>query len=322
MTPNVGTPDFDSSGERPIPDGHSFALLLTHDVDRPYKTYHSLYYALQSSDVGAFRHHIGSPFASVNPYWQFETIMDIEKEFGVRSAFYFLNEQRLRDRPKREWVTKRGWQLYAGRYDLTKPVFEDIITLLDEGGWEVGLHGSYESYDDRQRLTREKNVLEEILGEPVLGGRQHYLNLRIPETWRHHRAIGLRYDASLGSSTNYGFQHDYGIHRPFGDDFVVFPLTIMDQALPDPGDDYDEAVAVCKEVLDEAADSGAVMSILWHIRNFNPLDFPGFNGLYRHIIETALDMGAWVGSPGQFYDVAKLATPVETTDQQAGTGPI
>ena len=29
------------------------------------------------------------------PYWQFPRITEMERSLGVRSAFYFLNEQRL-----------------------------------------------------------------------------------------------------------------------------------------------------------------------------------------------------------------------------------
>lgn len=322
MTPNLDTPTFDGPGERPIPDGHPFALLLTHDVDRPFKTYQSLYYALTAADAETRRTHLASLRPGVDPYWQFETIMALEDDLGVRSAFYFLDEQRLlHDRPVREWFTKRGWQLYAGRYDPGDPRIHDVITRLDEGGWEVGLHGSYESYDDRTRLAAEKARIEDLLGRPVTGGRQHYLNLSIPETWRHHRDVGLRYDASLGSSDEYGFQHGYGLHRPFDDEFVVFPLTIMEQALPDPAADDDAARAAVESLLQEACEHRAVMTVLWHPRHFSETDFPGHRHLYHHLVETALDMDAWVGAPATFYDVADLDRSTELVGQSPDTPP-
>jgi len=81
-------------------DDHPFALCLTHDVDRPYKTYQSVYYALADRDPRQLQ----SLFPGRNPYWQFERLMEIEDSLGVRSAFYFLDEQHLlRDRPVRDW---------------------------------------------------------------------------------------------------------------------------------------------------------------------------------------------------------------------------
>ncbi|WP_394355002.1 polysaccharide deacetylase family protein [Halorarum halophilum] len=294
--------------ERPVPDGHSFALLLTHDLDRPYKTYQSLYYAL--TEPARRRYHLSTALPGRNPYWQFGTMMDLEDDLGVRSAVYVLREQRLfRDRPPREWLSMEGWQLFAGRYSLDDPDVLEALSRLDEGGWELGLHGSYESPTDRERLREEKAAVEAAVGHEVLGGRQHYLNLSRPETWEHHRDIGLSYDASLGSSDEYGFQHGYGIQRPFDDGFVVFPLTIMEQALPDPADDFDRAWEACEELLAEARDNGAVMTVLWHPRHFSEGDFPGHRRLYRRLIEHALDLGAWVGPPGELYEREDLHEP-------------
>jgi len=89
-------------------EDHTFALCLTHDVDRPYKTFHSVAYALRDRDPA----HLRSLLPTTNTFWTFEEIMDLEADLGVRSAFYFLNEQRLfRDRPPREWISKDSWRL-------------------------------------------------------------------------------------------------------------------------------------------------------------------------------------------------------------------
>jgi hypothetical protein len=298
-------------------DDSPFALCLTHDVDRPYKTYQSAYYAITGRDIS----HLKSVLPGKNPYWQFERIMAIEDSLGVRSAFYFLDEQHLlRDRPIRDWFDPENWNRYMGRYSLDDPEIADVIQDLDAGGWEVGLHGSYESYDDRERLRGEKAHLESVLGQEIVGGRQHYLNLDVPDTWRHQRAIGLQYDTSLGSNSTYGFQYGDSVQRPFDDEFVVFPLTIMEVALPDPAEQFEYAWEECKAVLEEAEERGAVMTILWHPRYFSRRDFPGFAALYRRIIEEALDRGAWVGPPGELYEhLEHPDTSGSETESELGT---
>ncbi|MFB6164762.1 MAG: polysaccharide deacetylase family protein [Haloarculaceae archaeon] len=280
-------------------DDHTFSLCLTHDVDRPYKTYQSLYYALAERDPD----HLRPLVTGANPYWQFEDVMALERELGVRSAFYFLSEQRLfRDRPIREWFSLEHWKLFAGRYDVDDPRIVDVMRRLDAGGWEVGLHGSYESYRDPARLAAEKDRVEAALGQDVTGGRQHYLNLEVPETWQHQAAAGLAYDSSLGSSTTYGFEHGYDVLRPLEtEDFVVFPLTLMENALPDPGEHFERAWAACEQLLEEAAENDAVMTVLWHPNKFSERDYPGMREIYRRLIEHALDMGAWVGPPAEYY---------------------
>src|SRR6056297_149816 len=103
MADGVAEPDGD--GGDPVPDGHEFALCLTHDVDRPYKTYQSLFYALTRRDPS----HLLDLAPGRRPYWTFPELLAFEREQGVRSAFYFLDEQSLlADRPPREWLTATG----------------------------------------------------------------------------------------------------------------------------------------------------------------------------------------------------------------------
>ncbi|WP_193569478.1 MULTISPECIES: polysaccharide deacetylase family protein [Halostella] len=276
-----------------------YALCLTHDVDRPYKTYQSLYYAITERDPS----HLRSLAPGANPYWQFETVMELEEELGVRSAFYFLNEKHLfREKSPTDWFRLENWKRYIGRYDIESPEMVDVIQTLDDGGWEIGLHGSYESYTDPERLKYEKEALEDVLGHSITGCRQHYLNLSIPETWRYHREIGFQYDASLGAKTEYGFKYGDDVKHPFDDEFAVFPLTIMEVGLPGVSTDIEGAWEECRRILDEAGERQAVVTILWHLRMFNEQEFPGYRRLYRRIVEYALEQGAWVGPPEELYE--------------------
>lgn len=276
----------------------TFYLCLTHDVDRVYKRLGAVYGAFRDRDP----RHLKALLPGRRPYWCFEDVMALEEDLGVRSAFYFLNEQRLRDRPIREWLSPQSWQLYGDRYSVSDPDIVDVIHRLDSGGWEVGLHGSYESYREPQRLRAEKGELEAVLGEEVLGGRQHYLNLEVPETWERQADVGLRYDASLGSAETYGFDHGYAPFRPFDDEFVVFPLTMMELSLPNVERRPNGAWQACERLLEEARENGAVMTVLWHPRFFYEGDFPNYEALYRRLVERALELGAWVGPPGELYE--------------------
>lgn len=276
-------------------DPGEFAVCLTHDVDRPYKTYQWLHDTIAERDP----RHLRRALAGENPYWQFEEVMDLEGRLGVRSAFYFLNEPSLFGKPPRQWADPARWIEHLGRYDVTSSELAAVIRRLDRSGWEVGLHGSYDSAGDGQRLRDEKDLLEGVLGHEVRGIRQHHLRLDAPETWRLHAAMGLSYDTSLGSSTECGFSHGYRPLRPFDDDFLVFPLTIMEVGLPP---DTTKAWHECERLLEEARENDAVMTVLWHPRYLNDAEFPGYRDLYERLVERALEMGAWVGPPGEWYE--------------------
>lgn len=294
-------PSTAADGQRPAAgstvDDPTFALCLTHDVDRPYKTpTHALAGALE----GRARYHLGTLRRPDNPYWTFPDLMDLESSLGVRSAFYLLNEPNLLvERPMHEWVEPAAWVQHHFRYDVRSPDIARLVGALDAGGWEVGLHGSYHTDRDQDRLAHELTVLESVLGHPVVGGRQHYLRLSIPETWASHRRLGLRYDASLGSSREVGFRDGYRPLAPFDDAFLVFPLTLMEVALEGVADTLAGRWAACESLLEEAAANRAVMTVLWHPRFFNEAEFPGYRRLYRRLVERALELGAWVGPPAE-----------------------
>jgi hypothetical protein len=277
---------------------HEFALCLTHDVDRPYKTYQSIYDAVRERSL----FHLRTVLSGENPYWQFDAVASLERELGVRSAFYVLNEPHLLSQHPRTWLRPTDWIEHLGRYDVTSDDVADAILSLHDGGWEIGLHGSRRAARDRDRLAVEKETLERVLGAPVAGGRQHHLELSRPETWQYYREVGLRYDTSLGSSTEYGFGYGYQPQFPFDDGFAVFPLTVMEIALPSPDSSFDTAWAECERLLQEAAENGAVMTVLWHPRYFNTQEFPGYRRLYRRLVERALEMDAWIGPPDEFYE--------------------
>jgi hypothetical protein len=281
-------------------DDATFALCLTHDVDRIAEGARALYYATRDRDPRRLR----TLLPGRDPYWQFDHIRRLEDDLGVRSAFYFLVEKRLfRDLTPREWFSLQNWILYQGRYDVRSPPLVEAISKLDKGGWEVGLHGSYGSYADTNRLRHEKEIIESVLGHEIMGGRQHYLNLSVPDTWERHTAVGLRYDTTIGSSSGYGFDHGYGALQPFeGSSFLVFPLTLMDITLPDVPTDPAGAWAECEDLLETAREHAAIMTIDWHQRSFSEQAFPNQTDLYRSLIERAQEMGAWVGPPGELYE--------------------
>jgi peptidoglycan/xylan/chitin deacetylase (PgdA/CDA1 family) len=312
-------------------EDYSFALCLTHDIDRPYKRlHHALYYGLGQRSS----RHLRSIFEDGNPYWQFEHVAALEDDLGVRSAFYVLDEPHLfTDRSPREWLVPENWVQYLGRYDITSTAIAETIRDLQTRGWEVGLHGSFKSAEDPGRMRAEKQRLSSVLQSEPRGVRQHHLRLSEPETWEVQSALGFEYDASVGSGTEYGFgvgmdesistdatgdvDPGYGLLRPLENDFVVFPLTLMEQALPDPGKDFETAWNACLDLLEEAQANAAVMTVLWHPRFFSQTEFPGYTRLYRRLVEHAQKTGAWVGSPGSLLDALD-----DRTIDEIATAPV
>jgi peptidoglycan/xylan/chitin deacetylase (PgdA/CDA1 family) len=227
-------------------------------------------------DLQSTLYQIGSVLRRTH-YWNFYNIMEFERKLGVKSTFFFLNETypfHLFKIP--------SWRYSLGYYNLFDPNLHPVIKELDDQGWEVGLHGSYFSYKDITLLKKEKFDLESILGHPVFGVRQHYLNLD-QHTWERQAEAGFFYDASFGFTDNIGFkENQFHLFKPLSNqNFYVIPLALMDSCVMGKKNSFEQAINVIKI----AEENKACLVLNWHQRVFNKKEFPGYMDMYLRLIE-------------------------------------
>jgi peptidoglycan/xylan/chitin deacetylase (PgdA/CDA1 family) len=289
------------------PEGKSFAVCLSHDVDEVRKTYQYFTRTFIYSTRGQFLR-AGKQMCSFfcdkvsnyNPYWTFDDIMRIEKRLGVRSSFYFLQES-----GKVEPFKPATWKL-AKKYRFCDPDVSRVMKRLIDGGWEVGLHGSYYSYLSEDKLRREKNDLESAIGQEICGIRQHYLSLNIPDTWDYHQKIGLQYDTSLGYNRKIGFR--WGTCFPFypmnpstGDahPLLQIPLMIMDTPLHQGKGDVSKKILKMLSVIEQ---QNGLMTLLFHHDAFNERECHGWPDKYEKIVDYCKRNNAWIATSKEIND--------------------
>lgn len=275
------------------PDNKNFAVFLSHDIDKVKKTYQAVSHFIKTKRT----YHLSSLFSDGSEYWTFEKIMEIERSYGVRSTFFFLHETK-----KFDILKPLTFPLSVGYYKITEPNIANIIRTLDSAGWEIGLHGSFESFRNIELLKNEKNLLERIVSKPVVGIRQHFLNLDVPDTWAIQRALGFKYDASFGYTRNIGYRDNiFTIFRPFNDNFFCIPLTIMDGPLFSMYPNHNDAWLACLNLIDQCEKNRGILSILWHNDHMNPKEYPGELDIYKRIIEECLSRKAFFGTGEEIY---------------------
>lgn len=176
----------------------------------------------------------------------------------------------------------------------------DVMRALRSEGFDVGLHGSYDSARTPGVLESERARLEAATDAPVETTRQHFLHWDVRWTPQLQDAAGLRADSSLGFNRTTGFragtslpfrQFDVAADRAL--DIVEVPLSVQDAALLGPIAVQRGTHESVERVLDEVAAVGGLLTCVFHP---DKLDRPEWLALYEWTLDRAVDSGAWVTS--------------------------
>lgn len=157
---------------------------------------------------------------SPDPYDRFEWMDQLQEETGTRGLYFFLLAPRLSE--------------YDRNLSPFQPSMQSLVKRQAKKN-EWGMHPSYYSLDQPDRLREEKQILEEMLQKPVLRSRQHYIRWTRPGAFRHLLDLGIREDYSMGYAQHTGFRagtsrdflwYDLEQERPTS--LRLFPFCFMD----------------------------------------------------------------------------------------------
>ena len=213
-------------------------------------------------------------------------MVEFERKLGVRSTLFVMPFQRHPGhiKPGLSAPPNRACYYDAGKY-------QDWFRSIADDGWEIGVHG-IDSHLDVASARREKEEIERLVGRRVAGMRSHWLYHQGVETFRILREVGYTYDASPGSNTSIGWIE--GQHLPYqANGLWILPLVVHDIALlkdRQVGPTLNEAKARVRRLLDEAAASQAVVTVLWHNNSFAAPR--SWKALYEWILGEAMRDGA------------------------------
>jgi peptidoglycan/xylan/chitin deacetylase (PgdA/CDA1 family) len=238
-----------------------------------------------------------------DPYWNFERWAGEESRRGFRSCFYFCPPA---PRTRHEYdahYTMDDTLEFEGR----RTTVRGMVRALAERGFEIGLHGAYLSHLDTEELAREKRQIEEALGQPVAGIRQHFLRFEAARTWPAQARAGFGYDTTLGYNEAIGFRAGIAAPFPAWDaergaplDMLELPLTAMDGALFRTMKlDAAAAAAKVREHLERVEAVGGLAVLLWHPNAAAEEHFPGWWPCYLAALDHIAARSAWVATPAE-----------------------
>ena len=283
------------------PSGSKLAVALTHDVDILDKW--SLYVLFRIWSLLKRRNFKTltrmllklpkSIFSQDKSLRGINLILEQEKKMGFHSTFFFLA-----GKPSLMTILKSDVTYSVKK---AKPAVERILNSQGE----VGLHGSLNSYMKEEDLREEKRNLDKFLTSPCIGIRQHFLYLKVPQTWRSQSESGFLYDCTLGYPDRSGFRsgfalpfHPYDLQTDEELEIWEINTNVMDQTY----DKYDpktkEQIKKEIELLQDQLTStdGGLLTLLWHTNVLEEFGFPEFLNLYGELLEGFSRKKAYVSS--------------------------
>jgi len=262
----------------------NFRTILTHDVDVPFNhAFTGLPQLIRSCGGDLLKRR--DLFLAVRraKSWQavkrgdyrqdisytFDRIMDISEKNSLKSAFYFK--------------TACTDPNYDHNYSIEHKWIRQLLRDIYQRGHEIGIHPSYNTYQDNKQIKLEFERLlkvceEEGIKQETWGGRQHYLRWKTPLTWRIWNEAGIDYDSTLSYANHAGFRCGICYEFPVYDleqrqklRLVERPLIVMEGSVL--GEqymnlEYEDALQYMKKLKERCKRYAGDFVLLWHNSSF------------------------------------------------------
>lgn len=88
---------------------------------------------------------------------------------------------------------------------ITNPVFKKLLVSLSKKT-EIGIHPSYASFLKARQVKKEINELSFLINKEVIKSRNHFLRIKIPETYQNLSTSGIKEDYTMGYASQPGFR--------------------------------------------------------------------------------------------------------------------
>lgn len=283
----------------PWPAGHDWAALLTHDLDvvdwwllppilRAAELARAGRWGLLGRMVREFVRQVRHDPVTAGV----RMLHDAEAAHDIPATWFIITEDPT-------FASRAAGDV---TYRPDSPKMRALLGAIGRAGHAVGLHGSFATTTDADRLRRQRARLATLSGGKVPGVRQHFLRMRPGATQRAMSAAGFEYDATFGFFDRGGFRLGVADVVPAWSaetaaelPLDLVPLIWMDRTLSkyagvqDPQAWVDDALALagaCRET------DGAWCG-LWHPNVTDALGFPGADAAWRRLVSELAAHRPW-----------------------------
>ena len=212
-----------------------------------------------------------------DPYDTYDIFFDTHQKYDIKPIWFFLVGN-------------------SGRYDnnvsLDKQGYQNLIKNIATKS-QVGIHTSYETYKNRNKLQNEIQKLDNLIGRRVYKSRQHYLRLHFNQTYRNLIKSGITEDYTMGYASNIGFRagtctpfNFYDLENEEGTNLKVYPFEVMDITL-NKYKNYNvtEAISSIESVIEKIKKVNGTFISIWHNEALSDHGhWKGWETVYREML--------------------------------------
>ena len=264
-----------------------FTFVPTYDIDAAWSYKHKGVYRtvggflkdLAAGDMGRIkeRHQVLRGKRN-DPFDSFDFQFDLQKEFKLKPIYFIL----------------------CGEYDtndknisLRKEAFRNLIKHLGDYA-DVGIHPSFSSYLDIDKMRREIDNLSEVLHRPLTKSRQHFLRMNLPRSYQKLIELDISDDYTMGFASQAGFRAGiantfrfYDLENDMVTNLRVHPFALMDGTMRDYLNlDVESSYTLATQLVDEVKAVGGTFIYLTHNETLGGEQrWVGWPEMYRHLIE-------------------------------------
>jgi len=195
-----------------------FKQINTHDIDYAWKY---LYHSPKIKYGSFFKKIIKGNFTEAkqqikvlnqqkkDPYDTFDYLKTLAEKHQIETIFFWLLGDYSTFDKNHHWEN-----------EAQKKLINTIITWA-----EIGIHPSYQTNNQEDKLKTEINRLEKIINQPIKKSRQHFIKLSFPHTYQQLLINKISEDYTMG------FPHQLGFRAGTSTPYKWFDVSTNEQTL-------------------------------------------------------------------------------------------
>jgi len=217
-----------------------------------------------------------------DPFDTYQFLHQIHEKYDLEAIFFFLLSYK--------GDSKHDVNIHPNDEQLQRLIIDTAKVA------KVGIHPSYASNTQVQKLAEEKTLIDTLLHKKVDISRQHYLKLHLPKTYLQLIKAGINHDYTMGYASQVGFRAGtctpffwYDLQLEKQSHLKVHPFAVMDSTLHkylklQPN----QAIMLINELIESVKMVDGTFTSLWHNESLSETGhWKGWKEVYEQMLASS-----------------------------------